>query len=132
MRTEMLDPFTVLEPLPEIVCTKCGHHNSGDAETCQSCRRHLLIFCGHCGHPNYRSSSRCVECRTQLHIPSPHRWKAARARKWIGPFAAVLFVVAVSLTAHGVIKLANLDLPKREPAPPQTYVLKPDGTWYLK
>jgi hypothetical protein len=45
---------------------------------------------------------------------------------------AVLLVVAVILTAHGVIKVAEFDLPKREPAPPQVDVLKPEGTWYLR
>jgi hypothetical protein len=43
-----------------------------------------------------------------------------------------LFVLAVALTARGVFKLANLDLPKKEFEPPPVYVLKPDGTWYQK
>ena len=132
MRSKTPSPFAVLEPLSEVVCTKCGHHNSGDAPMCRNCQRHLVIFCGHCGHPNYRGSVRCVECRTQLHTPAPRRWKSAQARKWIKPLEVVLFVVAVCLTARGVYKLANLDLPKREPAPPQVYILKPDGIWYLK
>lgn len=132
MKTETIDPFTLLEPLSEIVCNKCGHHNPGDAASCQNCERHLLIYCAHCGHPNYRGTSRCVECRTQLHISRPRQWKPARARTWVKPLAAILFVVAVSVTARGVFKLANLDLPKREPVPPSVYVLKPDGTWYQK
>ena len=132
MRTETLDPFAVLEPLAEIVCTKCNHRNPGDALTCEICERRLLVFCGHCGHPNYRGTCRCVECRTQLHIPGRGRWKEARSRKWIKPVEVVLFVLAVSLTALGAFKLANLDLPKREPAPTPIYVLKPDGTWHLR
>jgi len=132
MKTEPLDPFAVLEPLSEIVCSKCGHHNPGDAASCEKCERRLLIYCAHCGHPNYRSSSRCVECRTQLHISRPQHWKPAQARKWVNPLTAILFVVAVALTARGVFKLANVDLPKREPVPPPVYVLKPDGTWYQK
>ncbi|MBI4660711.1 MAG: hypothetical protein HY735_17885 [Verrucomicrobia bacterium] len=132
MRSEPLNPFAFLEPLSESVCPKCGHHNAGTAETCEVCHRHLLIFCGHCGHPNYRGADRCVECRTQLHIRGRPRWQAAKARKWIQPMELLLFLVAVLLTAGGVVKLANWDLPKREAPPPQVYVLKPDGTWYLR
>lgn len=132
MKTENKNPFAHLEPLSEIVCPKCGQENPGGVETCQNCRRHLLVFCGHCGSPNHRSSSRCVECRTQLHFHGHHRWKAAKARKWVKPVEAALFVVAVLLTAKGVVKVAEYDLPKREPPPIQVYVLKPDHTWYLK
>lgn len=132
MKTDRRNPFADLEPVSEIVCPKCAHANAGNAETCHHCGRHLLVFCGHCGHPNYRGYSRCVECRSQLHLPWHYRWKAAKARKWVKPVEAALLVVTVLLTVKAVVKVAEFDLPKREPPPPQVYVLKPDGTWHMK
>lgn len=132
MKREIRDPFLDLELLTNVVCPKCGTANPGEAQTCENCHRHLLIFCGHCGHPNYRNTLRCVECRSQLHIPGHRRMKEAKARKWIKPVEAALLIATVFLTAKGVVKVAQFELPKHEPPAPQVYVLKPDGTWYLK